>query len=109
MHDDQPCAPLALEPHRLGKGPKRCGFPGATTDTPRAKTLRMVVPELRRDGLNPLPLPRPWDMPRAFHFAPPVCVDTFKIAGQCQGQSSVLEGIVRLRKLPFLFELLHNL
>src|SRR5262245_64570196 len=80
MHDDQPFAPIALEPHRLGKGPKRFGFPVATTDTHRAKTLRMVVPELRRDGINPLPLPRPLDMPRAFHFAHPVFVDTFKIS-----------------------------
>src|SRR5215470_12599287 len=109
MHNHQPLTPVAFEPHDFGKDPVLLALPIATAHRHWAETFGMLLPEGRRHYVDPLPLPIPLDMPRAFDFADPVLAHTLNVARQVEGQYPIIEGIVGLGKVPLLFHLLHHL
>ena len=66
MHDGDPFAPIALEPHGFGKGPKLFGHPVPTPHENGARTLQVRLLHPSCDFINPLPLISPQNMPRTF-------------------------------------------
>src|SRR5215831_3566936 len=63
MDNDQPLATITTYTHGLRKGPKRLRLAVAAVHKQRPKALRGVLPQRRRDRINPPPLAPPQDVP----------------------------------------------
>ena len=63
VHDDQPLAPIALEPDDLRKHPKRLRLPIAAANAHGTKTCWIRLPQRVGHRIHPLPLALPLDVP----------------------------------------------
>src|SRR5215813_1356675 len=84
MDHDQTLTSVAFEAHYFRKDPELLALTIATPYRHRAETFGVLPPEDRGDGIDPLPLPTPLDMPRAFHCTDPMFAHPLEEAGQVE-------------------------
>src|SRR4030095_14848302 len=108
VHDAQTLAPIAFEPYDLRKHPKWLRFPIATAHAPSTKTFRMHLAQLLGYSIHTPPLALPLDMARAFQLTDPVFARVLNATAQLQAQHTMVKGIMRMGKMAFLFEWLHD-
>ena len=72
MDHDETLTSVAFEAHHFRKDPVWLALPVAAPSRHRADPFGGRRPEGRCDGIDPLPLPLPWERPRAFHFTAPM-------------------------------------
>jgi hypothetical protein len=68
----------------------------------------MHLAQLLGHSIHTPPLALPWDMARAFQLTDPVFASVLDATAQLQAQHTIVTGIMRMGKLAFLFELLHD-
>jgi hypothetical protein len=101
MDHRDPFAPIALEAHTFGKGPKLFLLPIPTPDLDPAETLWMRLAQLRGHLSNPSPLVLPQNMPWTLHFTHPMFPLALNQPRQLKGEHAIIKGIVSLRELSF--------
>src|SRR5215813_10183839 len=109
VHNDQPFAPIALQPDGLRKRPVWLLLTIATLCTDGTKALRVLSLQLRCHNVHSAPLAIPLDVARALQLAHPVFAMALKIPRQLQMQDPIVKGIVRLWKLALFLKLLDDL